>query len=131
MKLKNVYLNCKYDKNYRVLQSAVISTLQYLETSALQSLSSDGLYNETCKAEFTEEMEKVILKIKNEGYSSLEVEPTTCKFCFPTAKAYNFNNPESGEVIIRYVIHEESTKRFIIQECRNKKLLGGENGLPF
>lgn len=118
-------------KNYKDVKLAVISSLQTLHLSPLRSLKYECFYNGGEKEEFIIEMAKVIEDIIKKGFSSLEVEPSQCKFCFPTADTFNFNNPQTGELIIRYVIHEETMNSFIVEECRNKILPEGEHGLPF
>lgn len=114
-----------------IIEKQVVKAFRRLETSPLDKLDANAVYSYNYKDEMIAELQKVFEKIKSTGVQSLKVTDSKCKYCYPTANAYSFHNPKTDEFIIRYVIHQESEDEFRIEECRNKPIPDGKNGMPF
>lgn len=113
------------------LEKLVIDAFTTLNVSGLLQLDSNALYSGLDKEQIIEEIEKEIKIIRATGLCVLSFQPTTCNFCYPTANAFNFLNKNTGELILRYVIHEENPFDYKVEECKNRAIPDREDGLPF
>jgi hypothetical protein len=113
------------------LEQSLIKAFQNLNISFLNILDETAYYSHNYKHEFIAEMQTLFEKFNARGLTSLIAKPSKCIYCYPTGKAYSFHNPDNDEFIIRYVIFQESEKVFCVQECRNKPIPEGEDGMPF
>ena len=113
------------------LEQSLINAIQNLNISFLDTLDKTADYSHNYKHEFIAEMQTLFEKFKSRGLTSLIAKPSKCNYCYPTGKAYSFHNPDTDEFIIRYVIFQESEKVYRVEECRNKPIPDGEDGLPF
>lgn len=113
------------------LESCVVTAFEALHIKKLRKIDEDAFYSDLDKEQIIAEISKDIEKIKRLGISDLKVQPTTCQYCYPKANAFSFHHPETEELIIRYVIYQESKKCFIVKECKNQVIPDGENGMPF
>jgi len=113
------------------LEKLVIDAFTTSNVSRLHQLDPNALYSGLDKEQVIEEIEIELIKIRKLGLDKLEARPSKCKFCYPEGKAFSFHNTETGEFVIRYVIHQEDQSRFIIEHCQNRIIIDGENGLPF
>lgn len=118
-------------QNVKRLEQVLSRAFKELNRSYLLGIDEKSLYNGEAKAQFIEEMEKSITKLKDNGHSSLAAEPSECKFCYQNASALSFHHPETGKFIIQYVIHQKEEYMFCIEECKNKIFPEQDNGLPF
>lgn len=111
----------------KYLKEAFIS----LNTSCLENLEEEADYSHDYKYELIEKLEKLFSEIKSKGTKSLIAKPSECKYCYPSAKAYEFHDAKTDEFVIRYIIQKESDTFYRIQECGNKKYPFSEDGMPF
>src|SRR5690606_24537871 len=102
-----------------------------LSIEPFKNIDETADYSHNYKHEFIDEMQTLFEKFKSRGLTSLIAKPSKCNYCYPTGKAYSFHNPDTDEFIIRYVIFQESEKVYRVEECRNKPIPDGEDGLPF
>jgi hypothetical protein len=117
--------------NLKGLETSIIVAISNLSVDALTVLAPYALYSSLDKAQFIEEIQRDILKVREFGIDTLIVKESSCKFCFPSANSFSFHHSRTNELIIRYVILKEDEKRYIVQECRNKWFLKEKSGLPF
>ena len=113
------------------LEKYVVKAICKLDTKPLEKLDKKASYSYNYKDEMIAELQRVFDKIKSTGVQSLEVKNSKCKYCYPSANAYSFHNPLTGEFVIRYVIHQESKDVYRIEQCKNKPIPVGEDGMPF
>ncbi len=113
------------------LEKLVIDAFTTLNVSWLNQLDPDVLYSDLDKDQIIEELNYEIMRIRKMGLDKLEARPSKCKYCYPEDKAYSFHNTDTGEFVIRYVIHQENQSKFIIERCQNRIIPDGENGKPF
>lgn len=117
--------------NLIFLEEHIIKSFCELNTEYLIKIDDYASYTHYYKHEFIAEMQTLFESLKLKGITSLIAKPSKCKFCYPSSNAYSFHHPETDEFVIRYVIHQKSKTSFIIEECKNKPILVGENGMPF
>jgi len=113
------------------LEKRIVKAFCLLNTKPLEKLDENAIYSFNYKDEMIAELQSVFDKIKSTGVQSLEVRNSKCKYCYPSANAYSFHNPITDEFIIRYVIHQESKDVYRIEQCKNKPIPVGEDGMPF
>lgn len=113
------------------LEKIVVESFSNLNSSLLEGIEENAIYSYNYKNEMIDEIEKVFVKIKSAGVSSLTVKKSKCMFCYPQANAYAFHNPSTDEFIIRYVISQDKDGMYRIEECKNKPIPDGENRMPF
>ncbi len=113
------------------LENGLIKAFRRLDYSFLTFLEEKYTYSHKSKNELIEELQNLFKRLKSKEIHSLIVRPSKCKYCYPTAKAHSFHHPESEEFIFRYVIHQVNEYEFIVEECKNKPIPDGDNGMPF
>lgn len=113
------------------LENIVVNAFCSLDVSPLKKLDKKASYSYNYKHEMIAELQSVFDKIKSKGVQNLEVENSKCKYCYPSANAYSFHNSKTGGFVIRYVIHQESNDVYRIEQCKNKPIPDGEDGMPF
>lgn len=102
-----------------------------LDTSILDKLDKNASYSFNYKEELIEELQGKFDGYKKAGISRMAISFSQCLYCYPKAKALNFYIQETDEFVVRYVIHQQGSEEFIVQECRNILLPDGEDGMPF
>ena len=113
------------------LEKYVIEAFTMVNVSMLYQLDSKVIYSGLDREQIIAEIDIELKKIIGSGIKELEARPSACKHCFPTGSAFSFHDTSTGEFVIRYVVHQESEKSFVIERCSNRVLKDGEDGLPF
>lgn len=113
------------------IEKSIVNAFSLLDIKPLEMLDGGLIYSHNYKNEMIDELNLVFNKIKASGLKRLTVKPSKCNYCYPTANTYSFHNPINDEFIIRYVIHQESEKSFRVEECKNRVLPNGKDGMPF
>ena len=113
------------------LEKGIVKAFCLLNINPLEKLDEKAIYSYNYKNEMIAELQSVFDKIKSTGVQSLEVKNSKCKYCYPSANAYSFHNPITDEFIIRYVIGQDEDGMYRVEECKNKPITTGEDGMPF
>lgn len=116
------------------IQDCVVEAICNLDVSYLSALEGyDTMYSFKFKDEIIIEFSKKFKGLLLRGITSLKMKNSKCKYCYPNLSAFSFYHPISAEFIIRYVVGKDPKikHKFIIEECRNKIIPNGENGMPF
>lgn len=113
------------------LENIIVNCFTTLNAEGLYKLNSQVYYSGLDKEQIIEELEKEINKLKVKGVKELKSEVTSCDYCYPFANAFNFLDKNTGEFILRYVIHQENIIEFKVEQCKNRYLPSSKDGLPF
>ena len=102
-----------------------------MEVRCLDKLPDDFICSEGYKDELAYYLKKLFSPLKDKGINKLKPKSSTCVFCHPNGKAYEFYNPLNGDFIFRYVFVVEKCGFLIIEPCKNNPIPDGPNGEPF
>jgi hypothetical protein len=115
------------------LEKIVIDTFCNLDVSYLSDLDESYMYSDCFKDEVIIHFAKQIKAMLLKGITTLNMKNSACLFCYPDCNAYSFHHPQTDELMVRYVVgkSKNQAKEFILQECLNKQIPDGKNGMPF
>lgn len=113
------------------VENIIIKVLKHLDVSFLENLENNFIYNECNNEIFIDSFLIEIDFFKSKGIKSLYVKESKCKYCYPDSNAFEFYDDMTNKFKFRYVIHQKNEREFIIQECKNRIIPNGENGIPF
>jgi len=99
----------------------ITKSFEALDIYLLNKLDEQCSYSYDYKSELIEKLDKLFKEYKSQGIKSLVTKEIKCMFCYPNKPSYEFYNPETKEMVCRYVIFKESEDFIRIEECTNKK----------
>lgn len=113
------------------LETIIVNAFCGLNPLLLNNLPDNVYYSYNEKSELIEELSKLFGELKNKGFKKLRAKQSKCEYCYPNATTYSFHELLSDVFVVRYVIHQVSEKEFRIEQCRNKPIPDGDDGMPF
>lgn len=115
----------------KITDEVIVKSICELDESYLNQLDEDIIYSYDNKDELIQKFKSNFIELKSNGITTLKVVEAKCEFCYPDKQAYVFFHPVSNELILRYVIFQESEGFYRVEECKNKPIKKTNNGLPF
>jgi hypothetical protein len=79
---------------------------------------------------FAKNVESKIKSFLQEGIETLALEFTHCKFCYKGHKSLSFKSKNTSKTIVSYVVIIINGN-LVAEECRNKLIPDGEDGILF
>lgn len=113
------------------LEEAVIKSLSTLDICHLSGINAKATYSYDDKEQFMEEIERKLKILRGKGIESMFYKRSNCKYCYPKSNTFSFFNSINEEFVVRYVIHQETEEAYKVEECNNRIIPSGDNGLPF
>ena len=112
-------------------RKVIVKSICGLDESYLNQLDDDIIYSYDYKDELIQKFRANFKELKSNGITSLKVVESKCEFCYPDKKTYAFYNPTTNELVLRYVIFQESQDFYRVEECKNQLTNKRHYGLPF
>ena len=117
--------------NIKDINEILVQSIGNLDIKCLNDIDEKISYSYNNKNELIESFKVLFEELKSKGITSLDVQSSKCNFCYPDKDAYAFYNPTTNDLVLRYVIFQESPDFYRVEECKNKLNILLTQNLPF